>query len=292
MRVSIVIPNWNGVDKLKKNLPEVLKIKGISEIILVDDGSTDKSVEFVKKEFPEIKLILKEKNSGFSSTVNLGVKHTKGEFVFLLNTDAVPEKDCLEKAIGHFENPKIFSVGFNTGGSWSWAIFKNGYFWHKKSAEESLKAHQTLWASGGSGIFRKSTWDELGGLDQLMDPFYEEDVDLGYRATKRGFINIWEPNAKVVHLRESGVIKENFPQNFVSKIAQRNQLIFIWKNITDPFLTGQHILALLKTLIIHPKYWPVFLNALIKLPAILPKRQLEKKEAKITDEEIFKKFNI
>src|SRR5206468_7818529 len=71
---------------------------------------------------------------------------------------------------------------------------------------------------------RSSDLDKLGGFDELFNPFYEEDVDLGYRARKRGFINIFEPKSKVEHYKEKGVISLNFSQTLIAKTAQRNQL--------------------------------------------------------------------
>lgn len=305
MKISVIIPNWNGKEKLAQNLAKILKLKEVSEFIVSDDASTDESVDFIKKNFPDVKVIENKINKGFPSNVNIGVKASIGDLIFLLNTDAIPNEDCLEFVIPHFKDSKIFSVSCNTGGNWSWAKFEDGFFWHYQiEKSDNLQTHQTLWASGGSGIFRKRVWDELGGLDQLYNPFYEEDVDIGYRATKRGYINLWEPRAKVEHhkdlsltlpfanaeRKEKGVIEENFSKEYIAKIAQRNQLRFIWKNITDKKLIAEHKKALVKMLLTQPKYWPVFFSALIKLPQVLTKRKIEKLERKLTDEEIFSKF--
>lgn len=290
MNLSIVIPNWNGEDRLRENLPKVLEVMGVDEVIVVDDWSTDGSVQVLEKNFPQVKLIKKQKNSGFSSTVNLGVKEAKGELIFLLNSDAIPERNCLKYVLVHFANKRVFSVGLNNGGLWSWAKFKDGYFWHYQSKEKTSKTHQTLWVSGGCGVFRKDIWEKLDGLDELFDPFYEEDLDLGYRATKRGFINLWEPKALVEHGIKKGVIEENFSKYTVSTIAQRNQLLFIWKNITDEYLFVQHKINLIKRLLISPRYWSVFISAVAKWSKLRIKREKEIKEEVISDEEILNKF--
>ena len=292
MKVSIVIPNWNGKQKLANNLPGVLKVKGVNEIIIVDDYSTDDSVDFIKQNFPQIELIEKENNSGFAKTVNLGVARAPGDIVFLLNSDALPQDDVVEKAIKHFKDPQVFSVGCNTGGNWSWAKFERGYFWHYMSPKEKkIITHQTLWASGGSGLFRKSIWKELGGLDEVFSPFYEEDTDLGYRATKRGYINLWEPSAKVLHYHQKGVIEENFSKSQINKIAQRNQLFLIWKNITDSKFMIEHIFTLIKMVVVHPFYSLIVFSALVKLPQLLQKRSSENIKAKLSDREILAKYS-
>lgn len=297
MKASIVIPIWNGSDAIKRNLPKIIEVarsSGIEEIILSDDASPDGSVGVIKTQFPEVTLVERQTNAGFASNVNTGVGHVKSELIVLLNIDALPKQGFLESALSHFKDPKVFSVGCNVGGVWSKGYFKDGFFWHSQADLEKVdnnKPHQTLWASGGSGIFRKSIWDELGGLDPLYNPFYEEDVDLGYRATKRGYINIWEPASKVEHYKEVGAIASNFPQKAISSVAERNHLIFIWKNITSPKLTAQHQEALVKMLIQHPRYWKTFLSALQYWPEIAKRRKIEKLEAKLTDEEIFSLFS-
>lgn len=298
MKVSIVIPNWNGAGKLKRNLPKVLeaaKFGGAEEIIVTDDASTDESVKVLKSDFPEVKVLESkhDKNLGFSSNVNAGVAASKGDLVVLLNTDAVPSLNFLNYALPHFQDKLVFSVGCNTGGLWAKGSFKDGFFWHSqadKTKEDGNKPHRTLWVSGGSGVFRKSIWDELGGLDPLFNPFYEEDVDLGYRATKRGYINIWEPKSVVSHYKEIGVIAANYSSKVVERIAERNHLIFIWKNITSEKLINEHKKALAKMLLTHPKYWVVFLAALKNYPEIAKKREIEKMQAKLSDEEVFSLF--
>ncbi len=288
MKISIVIPNWNGADRLTKNLPQVLKTDDVNEVIVVDDYSTDNSLEVLKRDFPEVKVIKKDKNSGFSTAVNLGVKNANGDLVFILNSDAVPEKDCLKFVIPNFKDPKVFSVGCNVGGTWAWIKFKNGYFWHYQG-EKSESTHQTLWSSGGSGVFRKDLWEELGGLDELFNPFYEEDTDLGYRATKRGYLNLWEPKAKVEHYKTPGVISTNFSKKTISNTAQRNQLYFTWKNLHDRKLMKEHIRYLINMLFTHPKYWLVFLAAFKNLSVVLRKRKIEKVNLKVSDREILNK---
>lgn len=295
MKISIIIPNWNGAEKLRKHMPDVLaaaKFSEIDEVIVSDDASTDNSVEILENEFPEVRVVVRGKNGGFASNVNFGVKHATGDLIVLLNTDASPHKDFLKFVLPHFKESQVFSVGCNVGGVWAVAKFEKGFFWHNQaniSPADAKDPHLTLWASGGSSILRKSIWDELQGFDSLFDPFYEEDLDLGYRATKRGYINIWEPRSKVTHYQEKGVIAKNFSSNKILRVAERNQLIFIWKNITSDKMIKAHILSLAKMLLIHPKYWLIFLSALVKLPRILKKREKEK-YTKLTDEQVLAKF--
>ena len=111
MKVSVVIPNWNGSDLLKKHLPKVIsRIGREAEILVIDDGSTDDSREIVRQ-FKLVRIIEKDHHEGFASTVNVGVQHAHGEIVVLLNTDVEPESNFLRPILVHFDNPKVFAVG-------------------------------------------------------------------------------------------------------------------------------------------------------------------------------------
>jgi len=290
-QVSVVIPTWNGEKLLRKNLAEVVQAVKLSgcqaEIIIVDNGSMDGSVEYLKK--LKVKVIGLDKNYGFSYACNLGVERAKGEIVVLLNNDVIPQKDFLKYALLHFENPKVFAVSFHEP-NWSWAKieWKKGFIEHSPGPK-SDKVHISGWASGGSAAFRKSIWDKLGGFDSLYQPFYWEDMDLSYRAWKRGYQILWEPKA-IVHHKHEGTIKR-FSRDYVRTISERNQLLFIWKNIASPKMMLEHKFWLGLKLIKNPGYFKPFLAALVKSPQILPCRLKEFKGKKVGDREIFNKFS-
>lgn len=296
MKISIVIPNWNGSELLTKNLPKVITAKKngknkITEIIVVDDFSTDDSITNLQNNFPEVRLVRQSENRGFSSTVNLGVKLAKGDLVCLLNTDVIPSISFLEKAILHFKDNSVFAVGLHEKGYGpSTAEFKNGYMEHKNFGEINY-VKESLWASGGSAVFSKRIWRELKGLDEsLYSPFYWEDVDLGYRAQKRGYRILWEPDSLVIHKHESVINNDNFRKKYLEIIKERNVLLFTWKNINSNTYFKQHMLSVLKRAIAHPGYFRVILEALKKRELVLKRRKREKLDAKLSDEAVFSKF--
>lgn len=130
---------------------------------------------------------------------------------------------------------------------------------------------------------------ELGGLDEkLLSPFYWEDLDLSYRALKRGLINLWEPKALVVHEHEATIGK--LSPKYTQRIRERNQLLFIWKNLTSRNMFRKHVAGLMKRVIKHPGYLRIVFMAMIKLNAVSWAREKERKEAKVSDEAIFAKF--
>ncbi len=293
-KVSIVIPNYNGEELLEKNLPFVIRASRnennkIIEIIIVDDGSKDDSVEFLKTNFPEVKVIKHKKNRGFSSTVNTGVRMSKGNLVVLLNTDVIPDENFLVATFEHFSNEKVFAVSFHEKGyGWARGFFSDGFINHGLGGEDE-KASDTFWVNGGSGIFRRDFWMKLQGMDEkLFSPFYWEDVDLSYRAAKRGWQLIWEPEAKVLHEHEATMSK--ISQGYKRRIQERNQLILIWKNLTSPQLFKKHMFGLSKRIIKHPGYLRIVFAALLKIRCILKARKKELKEGRVSDETIFAKF--
>lgn len=247
--VSIVVPNWNGRELLQKHLSRVIAATGeTTEIIVVDDASTDGSLELVAEKFPSIALIRKPTHEGFTSTVNVGVQASRGDIVVLLNTDVEPERGFIKPLVAHFSDPSVFAVGcmdksiegdrvvLRGRGE---AFWKNGFYVHRRGEVDKT---DTAWVSGGSGAFRKKIWESLGGMDPLFNPFYWEDIDLSYRALKAGYRLRFEPKSVVRHYHEEGKIQQTFSLQEVRTIAFRNQFIFIWRNLSDFGLWWEHSL--------------------------------------------------
>lgn len=302
-KVSIIIPNYNGKDLLQKNLRTVIiaanKYSPTTEIIVVDDGSTDESVKFIRDNFAQVKVILNDKNRGFSSTCNTGVKNAQGEIVVLLNTDLSPDPDFLNPLLTHFKNENVFAVGcleksFENGKTIlrgrGVGFFRQGLLIHQKG---EVDKDDTLWVSGGSAAFSRTKWKELGGFDEIYDPFYWEDIDLSYRALKKGWRVIFERKSVVYHEHAKGVIKTTFKNSHIEAIAFRNQLIFLWKNITDTGLFIDHIFWLpthLGRFLLSGKesFLRGFLLALGRLPQIIVKRFGNK--SLLTDRQVLGRF--
>ncbi len=245
-KISIVIPNWNGSELLKKHLPKVIDSAQHAEIIVVDDASSDDSLELLRSQFPAVGVIVKDHHEGFASTVNTGVASASGEIIILLNTDVEPEKNFLKPLISHFIDPSVFAVAcmdksFENGSivlrGRGEAAWKKGFFVHWRG---EIDKKDTAWVSGGSGAFCKSIWEKLGGMDPLFNPFYWEDIDLSYRALKAGYRLVFEPHSIVRHFHEEGKIKQAYSSARVKQIAYRNQFIFIWKNLSDPKIFFEH----------------------------------------------------
>ncbi len=302
MKISVVIPNFNGISLLMKNLPIVTSIFNKYEIILVDDASTDDSCDFVRINFPKVILVERSKNKGFASTVNDGVTVASGDLVFLLNSDAVPKNDFFDTLIPYFNDPLVFAVGcLQEGDLWKnvdkqgrgIGKFDSGFLMHNPG---ETKINNTLWVFGGAGLFRKSIWDKLGGLNNLYDPFYWEDIDLSYRAQKAGYKIFFESRSIVIHKRHVSTIKSNYSDEYVKKISYRNQIMFVWLNITDYDYLLKHLFYLpyhLLIALIHRDLTFIagFFTALKNFPQILKFRMNNNKFRQISDKEILENLN-
>lgn len=247
MSLSVIIPNYNGAEILKKSLPHLLSVledyKHLDvEIIISDDSSSDNSIEIINEIIKndekgvKIKLVETGENKGFSGNVNNAVRFATKDLLVLLNTDVLPEKNFLKPVLEIFKKEKVFAVGcldksyegekvIDRGrgiGVWRKALLVHG-----KGSDDK---NSTLWVSGGSGIFRRSIWNKLGGLYEIYDPFYWEDIDLSYRAKKSGYNIYFEKGSIVKHLHEEGVIKKKYTSSRVKSVSYRNQFIFTWIN--------------------------------------------------------------
>lgn len=313
MKLSVIIPNYNGEVLLKKNLSATIstirqEYRGELEVVVVDDGSSDKSIEFLEKfekkyDWGKAKFLLVQNqyNLGFSKSVNKAVKEATGEILLLLNTDVHPEKDFLGPLLSHFENENVFAVGcldksIESGktvlrgrglGKW-----QRGFLVHRAG---DTKKSDTLWVSGGSGAFRKKIWDKLGGFNDLYSPFYWEDIDLSYRALKSGYEVLFENKSIVVHEHEEGSIQSSVSRSKVKTTAYRNQFIFVWENATDFGIIISHLLWLpyhfVKALVAGDwLFFRGFGMALCLLPKVYLCRIQYRRAFRKTDAEVIKSF--
>ena len=310
MNVSLIIPNYNGETILKKSLPKILDAaknysKGLVEIIISDDESSDGSVKIIKEFINknkdsnvEITLLRNNKNMGFSTNVNRGAGAAKYEIMVLLNTDVFPHRNFLLPLIQNFSDNNVFAAGcmdesiegrkviLRGRGVGKW---RKGFLVHKRG---EVNKRDTLWVAGGSGAFRKKIWDRLGGMDPLYNPFYWDDIDLSYRALKSGYQVIFEKESIVRHEHGRGTIKTRYSESEVKNIASRNQFIFIWKNSDLSTLTS-HILwfpyNLLKSILRldFNFIWGLF-HAFLLFPKIIKSRRKSFSNFVKSDNEVIK----
>ena len=305
--ITLVITNWNGKDLLRECLPSILKAvafdsKRLYEIMVVDDCSTDDSLKILEEEFPDVKRLKTPINMGFQKANNYGIKKSDSRLVMPMNNDIKLDEDALFHLAEHFEKGSVFSVsgkffGFdgktflygNRGG-----YFKNGHFYlYEKEPDDNS---QTLFACGGAFMVDRKRYLELGGFDNLYHPLYYEEIDLSYRALKRGWEVCYEPKSIAYHKVQSTITKQEKKRS-IELISARNNYLFVWKNILDPSFTLQFILFIPLFLIrdlfkLKSRFWIAFFMAIKRMPAAIQSRREEKREILISDHEILNRINI
>lgn len=282
--VDIIIPSFNGKNLLEKHLPQVINSSDyLNRIIVIDNGSTDGTVKWLRENYPQIQIVANKTNLGFTKPVNQGVAISTADYFVLLNNDVRPEKDYLKNVIHFFEDEKVFAVSFNErGSSWPMVVWDGKIQFTR--GEDKKTPRYSAWASGGSAIFNRKIWDRLGSMNEIYAPFYWEDIDIGYRAWKMGYKIIWDNQSLVDHEHESTAKKIN-PQ-YLSLIKQRNELLFNWINVTDPDLVCQHRKYLYTYAFNHPGYLKVILTAYLRYLFMKPRYKFVR-----TDKEVLSLVN-
>jgi len=307
--VSIIIPNFNGRKLLAECLPSLLMALGEypadGEIILVDDASSDGSVKWVQDNISSVRVIALKENQGFGRAVNLGISSASNRMAVLLNSDITVDSGFLQPLVEHFRDPELFAVqprmntwsgdgldlGVNIG------HMENGYIriWNEKETGNQTYLEvpmPNLYAVGGAMAFDREKWDLLGGFDEVYYPFCWEDIDISYRAWKRGWKVLYEPGSRVNHLHY-GTISRFFTPEYKRIIEGRNELLFIWKNIHSRQLWKAHLnrlpaLLLGAVLSGNMVFYRAFWRASLEILPLLKKRKDEMSFSRRDDQEVFR----
>lgn len=244
IKVTVVIPNYNGIKYIRDCMDSLRKQEGIPfDLLIVDNGSKDGSLEVLQEEYTEARVIALEENTGFCHAVNLGIQNSNTPYVILLNNDTEVKAGFVESLVKAIEeSERIFSVssmmlsmkdesiiddagdGYSMLG-WAYARGKG------KTVSRYEKRAEIFAACGGAAIYRKAIFEEIGYFDENHFA-YLEDIDIGYRARIYGYRNVYEPAAKVIH---AGSATSGSRYNeFKTKLSSANNAYMIAKNM--PFL--------------------------------------------------------
>ncbi len=304
--ITLIITNWNGAALLRECLPSVLAAVEFDsahsyEVMVIDDCSTDDSLAVLEKEFPSVRREKTPRNLGFQEANNYAVKLAESPLVMPMNNDIKLDEKALFHLAKHFDEGDTFAVsgmfyGFdrstflygNRGG-----YFQNGHFFLYE--KPPWDASQTLFACGGAFLVDRARYLELGGFDSMYHPLYYEEIDLSYRALKRGWKILYEPESIAYH-KVQATITQQEKRRRIGYISARNNYLFVWKNILDGPMTLSFLLHiplfLLRDLLRFKfRFWVAFCMALKRLPSALAGRGREKNQARFSDREILNLIN-
>lgn len=235
-KTTVVIPNFNGLAFLQ----DCLSSLGNVPIIVVDNGSMDESVDFIKEHYPHVTLICNEENKGFCTASNQGMEAVETPYVFLLNNDTKVDPACITKLEECMESDeKIFSVqakmlqmahpeliddagDFYCALGWAYARGKG------KTCDKYSKRDQLFASCGGAVLYRKEYLKITGVFDEAHFA-YLEDIDLGYRARIKGLKNLIEPEAIVYHVGSGASGSRH--NKFKVDLSSRNNVYLFCKNM-------------------------------------------------------------
>jgi GT2 family glycosyltransferase len=294
--VAIVVVTWNSRRDIERCLGAAAREDPL-EVVVVDNGSSDGSAEWVAAQYPQVRLLRNDHNAGFSVANNQGIAVTSAQYVALLNNDAAPEPTWLANIVTAMESDP--SVGMCAAQILRWgqrdtidsmgiAPDRSGTFWQLENglprADAPSAPRPVFGASGAACLYRRSMLDDIGGLDE--DYFaYLEDADLAWRAQLAGWRCLCVPTAVVYH-RHSATAGQGSPLKGYH--LGRNKW---WTIIKDypapailwnlPVVVGRDLLAVSYHMIIHRDLYPLRgrLAALRTLGAVLRKRRAVQRRA-------------
>lgn len=239
-RITVVIPNWNTQRWLAGCL-DGLRAQHYRDfrIILVDNGSTDNSLAFVRQHYSEVQILAFAKNMGFASAVNAGIQQSGSEYVALLNVDTLPQPDwlgslvktmedsppevgCLGSKMLAMDNPGLIDDVGNTL-SWYGSARKRGM---GQPVAAYPEPEEIFSASAGAALYRRTFLEEVGDFDENFGS-YLEDIDLGLRGRLLGYRYVYVPSAVVLHkVHGAGLARSRYVY-----LVTRNRLALLAKNI-------------------------------------------------------------
>ncbi len=300
-KVTVVIPNWNGIRWLPGCL-DGLAAQTFQDfdVILVDNGSTDGSVDYTRHAFPQVKIIRLRHNVGFAAAANAGIRASHSPYVALLNNDTVPRTlwldalmDAIERSppsVGsvaskmlRMENPELVDDAGDLL-SWQGGAYKRG---HGDRAAEYETPVEVFSACAGAALYRRQFLEDVGLFDERFWA-YLEDVDVGLRGQLRGFRCEYVPTAEVLHHGQGSAI----PGRRYVRLVTRNRLLLFLKNMPTRLLFA-HSLKLaygqLYFLLAHGR--PLqslagYLMFLLEVPHVVRERRRHRRSQRITDAEL------
>jgi len=246
--VAVVILNWNGKDYLQQFLPSVLSSTYCNlQVYVADNASSDDSVQYIKYNFPEVRIIQNKKNYGFAGGYNEALKNVEADYLVLLNSDVEVTPEWIEPVIKMMQSddkiaavqPKLRDYNnkeqFEYAGAAGGFIDKFGYPFCRgrmfdtveKDSGQYNQAVEIFWASGAGIFIRRSCWLEVNGFD--ADFFaHMEEIDLCWRLKNLGYKIMYCPESVIYHIG-GGTLQSDNP--FKSYLNFRNNLAMLLKNL-------------------------------------------------------------
>ena len=248
LKVAVVILNWNGREFLEKFLPGVIEnSKNQAEIIIADNASTDDSIEFLKTNFPQIRVIQNRKNEGFAKGYNDALLQVNAQYYILLNSDIEVTPNWINPVIDMMDSDELIAVcqpklrsfyerdKFEYAGAAGGFIDKYGYPFCRGRIFQTMESDtgqyndplEIFWATGACMFVRADVYQKLGGLDKRFFAHMEE-IDFCWRAKNQGYKIMYCPDSTVFHVGGGTLPKKSWKKTYLN---MRNNNIMLFKNL-------------------------------------------------------------
>ncbi|WP_027382068.1 glycosyltransferase family 2 protein [Epilithonimonas caeni] len=247
MTVAIAILNWNGKKWLEKFLPSVIRYSPDAQIFVIDNASTDDSVQFLKNNFNSVKIIQNQSNSGFAAGYNEGLKSINADIYCLLNSDVEVTENWISPIIKLFSEdkniaaiqPKILDYNqknkFEFAGAGGGLIDNLGYPYCRGRIFDDIESDngqyddetEIFWASGCSLFIRSQDFWNMDGFDERFFA-HQEEIDLCWRLKNTGRKIYYTGRSKVYHVGGGTLNKQNPQKTYLNF---RNNLTMMLKNL-------------------------------------------------------------
>lgn len=251
-KLAVVILNWNGKNWLEKFLPSVVRFSSNADIYIIDNLSTDDSLEYLKAQFPTVSIIRNDKNYGFAGGYNVGLKHIQAEYYCLLNSDVEVTENWIEPILNLFEKdslisaiqPKVLSFNnkkyFEFAGAGGGLIDNLGYPYCRGRVFDDLEEDkgqyddetEIFWASGCCFFIRSKDFWEQKGFDERFFA-HQEEIDLCWRLINTGKKIYYSGQSAVYHVGGGTLNKQSAQKTYLNI---RNNLSMMFKNLPFPKL--------------------------------------------------------
>ncbi|WP_373811648.1 glycosyltransferase family 2 protein [Porphyromonas loveana] len=251
MTTAVIILNWNGRSMLEKYLPALVAHtpQQSARLIVADNGSTDDSVDFLRREYPQVELIVFPENYGFAEGYNRAIELTECDCMVLLNSDVEVTAGWLDAPLALLRDrsdvaavqPKIRSLrergSFEYAGAAGGYLDRLGYPFCRGRIFSTLETDagqyddttEVFWASGAALFVRRQVYRAVGGLDPRFFA-HQEEIDLCWRLHSRGWRVAVTPHSVVYHLGGGSLDAKNPRKTYLNF---RNNLLMLYKNLPD-----------------------------------------------------------
>ena len=246
-RIAIVILNWNGRRMLQEFLPSVVEHSATAQIVVADNGSTDDSLDFLRTNYPQIQLVINDKNYGFAEGYNKALAHVEADYYVILNSDVEVTPNWIEPVVELMESddkiaicqPKLLShinrENFEYAGGAGGFIDRFGYPFCRGRVFSTLEkdegqyddVREVFWATGAAMFVKAPVFHQLGGFDGDFFAHMEE-IDFCWRAKNSGYKVMYCPASKIYHVG-GGTLPPSSP--FKTFLNFRNNFALLYKNL-------------------------------------------------------------